>query len=828
MPPKQDWIGIDFSEALGMSSNVKNPGRKTARRILNLHAHEKPGKMVLRPGYTLRYATPDADDDVLFSTIGSPSYLNFDLFFDTNANVDGEMFCLIGKGTLSALSGSSVADTQKMIQVWVRPYVGQWEWINKTIITKLTGSASAPYTNVIKIFGDSAHGLGDDSLIGYTIYNKTKDQYAKIITCKVDAGELRINHTYYNSLWSINDVVIITKNWIETAYMAELYNAEWNDVVFHKIIKDLRIGFGGEDNRPGLAVGYRNRFLLLDNIDFASVHADLDAAAITAFSETDGIILDLSFLRTSGAYGIDLLPVTGTLTAGTYYFRLTGLIDGYAEQLVAENLIQVDGSQDVEAYPYINLAKINPRITKLILYKSEDNSVFYKINEYDVYLNESGSKNQWKIDENGRLYFDSSIELHTDSNAASIASEANATTGWEVTHSIHGALSSDNTFAAGGTYSLKYGEASVTSYSGTVSGIKYPITGLRSNTLYTVDVYLKGGGLIYVNFRGATTYGEIKVFTISGTFTKYTMQLNSGDDPLSLEIRHVHTGGAYFWADLVSIKTRFAFTPDTVDGAEMKDNMGYQPSFNVVKGWDQAKTYRGRAYYLNPYVDKRYENYILVSHLSGAGAFMYDISTFSNYRELERFDNSKAVGMEFLPNGDLLVLKDKSVESIDPHTNAFTREPIFGVNCLSRESIVNTGGFIRWCGSDDIYYLDLNGFRAVGILKDTIRDLYLAIVGKSDLHAVRDKYNTYRLRIYNETTKQEFLFVGKEPIEEAKYIFPLIYRIGYSARLFFMDTLGNIYSIDAEIDYNKYLTNEDWSDYIYEEGGTTKIPYEGT
>jgi hypothetical protein len=153
-----------------------------------------------------------------------------------------------------------------------------------------------------------------------------------------------------------------------------------------------------------------------------------------------------------------------------------------------------------------------------------------------------------------------------------------------------------------------------------------------------------------------------------------------------------------------------------------------------------------------------------------------------------------------LPTNELLILKDKSVVSIDPDTGA-GREPLFGISCVTLNSIANLGGIILWCGLFDIYIMNVgNGYNVKGLLKDTILDKYLdasVIPDKTKIQAVRDKHNSYRIRIYDATNKTEFLLTENGWIQEVKNHFPEIHRTDGNDQLTFMND-GNIYTIENE------------------------------
>ena len=664
---------------------------------------------------------------------------------------------------------------------------------------------------MIKIFGNSVQGIEDDDLIGFTIYNKTKGEYAKVITSTEEGDNTRINHTLYNSTWETDDVVIIGRNWISPADQAVLSDVSLREYAFHNVLNDLRIGFGGYENRPGLAIGYRKKYFMIQNIDFPNVHGDINADledTLENLSVIDGVILDTNILNPE-AYGIGLTLVAGDATENTHYFRLTGVIDGFQEQLIADNSIVTDGTKNIEVYPFIKLGLENPRITNFKLYHSTNNITFFKIKEYVISANQF-SPSFWKVDEFGRLYI-GSIELYNESNAAH-SIEINSVGSWTEYPINQSRLTVDSVGASGSSYSLKYGTSALIKPGSpdSRSGIKFPFGGLKRNTTYNLSIYAKSNtatGTLYAFFIGESEIQTGRPQTeiaITNAFVQYNIEVSTGgndEDPMYLVISHYQVSAGFFWIDLVSLKEKgiLEYTGSTVQGTEMKTEIGYNATYNMVKGWDHVLVNRNRAYYVNPYTDERFENFIYASNISRSG-YMYDIASATTKAfEVERHDGNKTLGIALLSTLELLVVKDKSIMSVDPETGA-VREPIFGNTCVSRHTIVNINGVIRWCGLEDIYQVSSEGFYVRGLLKETIRDIYLKLNGKYTLFAIRDKFNTYRLRTYDADNRTEFLLSENGWIEEKKSLLPEIYRAGYTNQMYFLAS-GNIYAVETELDY---------------------------
>ena len=236
----------EVADFLGDQSSNRNPIINACQEMLNLDLRSKYGDMVLREGTDLYAATPIND------RISNPETIAIPNFFISSVGGGKEVFCLIQKGTILAIGDDPdhpiVADTLPGFWFWTYPrldnttnpstWVNEWQWLNQTIITKIVVGADATYKSMIKIYGNNNHGLGDDSLIRYTIYNKTRDEFAQIITCKADGDNLRLNISLFDNSWETNDVVIISRSWIDLAIQSEFFNnTNGGDISFHHILE---------------------------------------------------------------------------------------------------------------------------------------------------------------------------------------------------------------------------------------------------------------------------------------------------------------------------------------------------------------------------------------------------------------------------------------------------------------------------------------------------------------------------------------------------------------------------------------------------------------
>jgi hypothetical protein len=833
----QEWQEVEFADMLGMSTNTVDPGTKLARRMLNVHSHEKPGAITLRTGYTLKYPAP------INENISESTFPNFDMFFDRQASLGQEVTVLIQKGILHALKDSGgnpiVDDIFMGFWFWNRPFwnlnqwTDGWRCINHTIITKLVAAPDDTYKSLIRVFGNESHGLIDDSLIRYTIYNKTKEQFARILTCKAEGDNLRINHTLFDNSWEADDVVIISKYWIDEDLQTTYYNlVQPNEIVFHNILDDLRIGFGGQPGRIALAIGYRRKYIQINELDFPNIHDDLAAAnMLEHFSTINDVVLDTITLNSE--YGMLLTKIGGTLDApSTHYFRLTGLMDGYAEMLISETSIDLDEAAGISIELYSKTGIENPRLTSFRLYHSIDKITYFKVNDR-AYSSDAYTNPFWKITSDGRMItVEKELEMYSedsciskDNNIDSLGScfSCNPVTQTTLVSSGVG------TFVAKATKVIAYVHGSnfidliinADNFSGRKleEGVEYKLSLKITSTKQSLAKFQLGYGTppvagVYDGKFSIQMEGNDFYLTNDGTmigiwiFTVPKDFINNKPVGTVIAIRFV--ANVFAVADHVEF-SELSLQPTTVDSKElifdtgvdeskeMSAVMGYVPTKDLIKSWDHTLELKGRIYYLNPYVDKRYENIILVSFISPPNTFMWDIASFGNYRELKRAGH--AIGMVLLPNQDILILKDNSLEPIsDDGLAGVPRESIYGVGCKSRDTIVNNRGTILWADEDDLYMINLNsGFSAIPILEETIKDLYSAIIDKNKLFATRDRYNTYRLRVNDPQNKTEFLINKNGIIEESKQHFPEIYRINSTRHLTFLSD-GLIFEAEGELE----------------------------
>ena len=782
----------------GMVTNRATPGKNEAQLVENFDIHEKPGTLVLRRGYELKYAAPSDDRIDPFGFISFSNFYEKTAIEDTDEDiVEGqEITILLEQGEVySEEFPTDDVNTQLQPCIWARPswdgadWVDEWDWLNEVVITKVKTATDATYQSMIHLTTDKA----DDYFVGWTMWNKTQNVVSQIITSKLDSGGNRVNHTLFNSSFTVDDIIYLYRNYLSPTYLDEMYNVNAYEINYHTILNDLRIGFGGFENRVGLSVGYRSKYFKIKEFDFTPLHADLDTTALEAFSFVNGLVVD-EFSFVSKPYGIILTAATGTLAPNTYYFRLTGLLDDNSELLLAESSLTVGGSDLIQVRPYMTMGNHNKRITDFKVYYSTDGNSYFKLFSSPI-ASDNLSATDYKINEDGQLISTGTVELSLLESAVTPLDLDN-TNGW------HGDMTLTTTTDAVNDYAIF-----AVPY---IFGLMFQsISGIVQGGSHSLSVWTKATGspsqLTIYFANSALPYTPLSNsinLSMTGTYVETTGTLvpTSSDVDLVV-IRHHNSavGGAFI--DELTITTPIPDLEDTTEpGSEISAEMGYTPSFNVVKDWEQCEIRNGRAYYMNPFIDKELDNFIMVSHISAG--YMYDAVTAGRFLETDKFDGTKPVAIAFLTNVDLLVLRQTSIQIINPEDN-FIRVTGFGKGCISRRSVVPIGDMVFWAGSEDIHSIDPSkGLQVTELLQDTIRDLYRGRQEKNKVVGIRDKHNTYRFRLHiNDDGGSEFLLTNRGWVKHRKHNYAEVFRVGFNYNVWFMEE-GDIYQMDDEIDYS--------------------------
>lgn len=821
----KNWTTIDLLDVVGMATNPIKPGTKYAKRLLNVVPNERTGALTLRKGYALKYNPPE------HPLIINSKFLNFETFVDRQINNEGvEITCLIQKGEMKSLGMPESTERLKGFWFWIRPYwngtafIDEWQLLNEVIITKVAG-VDNNYLNRYKLYGSPyLHNITNNKFVGWILESRKGN--SQVITHKNIGAEIYVNLTNDDLYLEVDDVVYLHRCYLPRRINEELYNnVKREDIVFHRINHDLRIGFGGRENRDGLMIGYRKNYLATEIKDGKYNHPEIqDPENQKLYRTLDRFIVD-TILPDKNVCDIEIIQIAGG-DKDHYYFRITTLIDGYQEILLQERYIKFDSGSKIKLITCVNTGFRNDRVNRIKVYISYDGKTYNLLRTDIVRSNDIAHKKLQLIDGKLKATYDQ-VDV-PNSCMTQPPNETDDLGGWHVVgverQQLHELL-------VRGVYNGYEDDKPAVPKSG-----QYQMLYIEKgrNTPYFRD--LAAFTTMEIRSPQITTsrvHAQIKFSVYSRsdvTFIVTSEYPQGGQTPPSYPppFRMITHGGKKEYVDYnfpleiegcIIIKTagdvkevilfdNFEVTyesPLEIIGKEMSLEMGYNPTHNLVRGWDDVVISRGRVYYLNPYIDKRYINFMFVSLITPSGSFLWDISSPQNFREIAASDSSYAVGIEELPNNEILILKDSSIMSMyDVGISGIPREPVYGVDCISRNSIVNINGVIYWCGKDEVYLLDISrGLVPIKTIRDTIRELYLGIDNKKEIFAVRSRYNTYRIRINKPNEKTEYVLTETGWVEERKYHFPEIYRYGVNNKIYFLSD-GKIYEEQLEY-YNKVV-----------------------
>ena len=758
-----------------------------------------------------------------------------------------EVTVLVQKGTMAserALDYQSPTSLNILL-IWIRPYwsgsawVDSWQWLNECVYTTINDIDPASAGDNYKIeldFTDST--LKTDGLNKWTIIHlaSSPKETAKVIKTYEGgtSNQVAIKISRNNIGWqeadpsppaTAGDAVIIMRNYIPYEYLTGMYSCSASDVVFHKVLNDVRIGFGGQANRLGLSIGYRKKYWAFDSFDFGVGDTDLtDSSAKEEFAKIDEIILTPYNTKGMNAW-LDFEIVAGSMAIQTHYFRLTGILDDYEEMLISEQEVILTSAFEIRVNPFIEWGTENKRLTALRIWYSSNGDIYNLITE--TKLSQSSYVAQdFYINSNGifLLINFSQTNLHTHTNAATLgASDENDYDGWSKhTTFTLGCLNLASVNATPspdtgcGTYSIKITQAL---YDNVEIGALYDCA-ILANTLYKIRFKVIANAIdtpIYAIFK--TPYGKIyRTINPTTTWQQIDFNIKIADWDSALIIGTRADIGDWIAFDQVEIYKYVGgiSATDYDSDVEIVDELGYSPSTNLALSWDQAVVAKGKTYMISPYFADggRILNNIFYSPLSGDGERQYDVITPGLFLPGESFDANDLIGLQLLPNMDFLGIRRNGVQWIDSE-NGVSKQILYGNGAVGNRAIVNFGEYIIFPGENDI--IMANPLRAEDISDGTIRETYRVITTKTNIIATREeKDNAYRMFTGNTTTKQEYLLTKKGWIGAKRYIYPVAYTIAKDGTVWFLGSNGSIYYDDTADGDNGAAISYKWRSIAFD------------
>jgi len=429
---------FEITNFKGIATDRNNWTKEQCQVCENFDLREVKGRLTSRAGYQRLYESPGNAGD-----LSSINILRMENIVMTAGGVETECTVLVGKGVLDRVSGSGASLASIKIGIFfIRPYydgsswVDAWLWLNECYLTTINNQGTSdPNFNLFELHGD--FGQVDPFFAKFSIYNITGDTYSEIYNSqyigdpitdiRIMASTALDRTTFVN-----NDTVLVMRNFIPYADLLEYGRTTGTNPItadsisFHKILTDLRIGFGGETDRLGLMIGYRKKEFQMDasnamigaGVTNVSIYDEIILAPYNALTED----LESSTFASGKTFHCmaDVLS-TGGPPEGRYFFKLTGLLDDFNEfllpiQVYDSGNVETLGSTedymdttatleriDVRARFYWGL--FNKRISKLRLYISGENSKTEATPQFPYFF-----VKEWNIsDESGT---DSSLTLN--------------------------------------------------------------------------------------------------------------------------------------------------------------------------------------------------------------------------------------------------------------------------------------------------------------------------------------------------------------------------------------------------------------------------------
>lgn len=704
----------------------------------------------------------------------------------------------IKRKILSHTSGTNAVftveafDTAPGGTVSIIHWVNSWQWLNECYMTKIR-NINADDWKLELDFTDA--NLVNGELKGWTVVNISKEPTEAFRVVKsYDVGSNQVGLQVDCAIhgWADSDTVLIMRNYLPYDYMTAMAEVTREQITTHKVLNDLRIGFGGYENRLGISIGYRDKYY---NIGSFNSSYGYTAGEVEDYAEINGIIIDPYYPYIEGdTVRVDLTAVSsGNFAADTYGVLINGIVDGFEEYFITKSTIELAANEKIQVSIKFRPGKLNKRLTGFRIYcGSETDEVYFYVKDINF-----------------------SVDEYTNNLVSVISTEGYAELSVPVDYVPSGSAVGSGDSNSQGTWLIQNGTINVTAHAtpppnyyfnviGSSSAyakkarLYLPVNNFEAGRKYNCSFTIRGttGLEVRAFLSDASTFFNKKsdeevIISLPAAFAAYTQEFTaqSGAARLVFEIALLSTQN--FDIDEVTLELVDDLT--NIDSGdlteeEMNEKMGYISTGVYALSWDQAKVVAGRTYVVNPYFDSRYINKIFYSAIAGSGAFMYDVITPQNYLDMENFDGNSIVGIEILRNMNFLVLRNNSAEVRDRETG-ITLNMSFGKGTIARRSIVNDGETVKWCGENDVYASD--GLNFYDLSDKTIRDVYRIIDTKEDIIATREeKDNAYRFFTGDTGNKTEYLLTKLGWIKRSNTDYPAAYTIAKDGTVWFMPSVG--------------------------------------
>jgi len=411
---QKEFLETEIKNFLGISTR-RNPQKNECADCQNFDLRNTDGDLIAADGLVSYLTAPDfaAGGFTWASNLGFINHVFSQL--PIAAPVTKDCIFYFQKGTVGAYPH---------IAIGMRPYwnwsawIDSWFWLNKVVVSKMS-SISSYVIQVTNLISDT-----DQYLFNFAaVYNVTKQQWATI-TSSLGTGMYNITR----SGWNTNDDVIVMRGYdifgTAGAYFTAKSSIDWSNISFHRVINDLRIGWGSGANRIATGVSYKKHYFQIDTLS--------NGDSLTNVTNFDDIFsAPYNILSDSGTFAIDAGDASYGVTPSkefpkskiTYIrLKMTAVMDNLNEYVVLNDTDVTTSDPDnivggallnfgaIWIRPTIRFATMNKRVTKIRIWvacsKTTERIEDYKlIKEIDIAKSValSGGSKLWTLDSSGNL-----------------------------------------------------------------------------------------------------------------------------------------------------------------------------------------------------------------------------------------------------------------------------------------------------------------------------------------------------------------------------------------------------------------------------------------
>ena len=429
-----EWIPAKYNNFLGIQKDTRKTQIGSFEEVLNLDIRDKTGDLNLRNGYDIKY------DAIPSATLTAKHLSNVEYLKATSFWVDDhggqEITVQFTKQRVAAVT-TLTPNYFDMLGVWIRPFwdgsswVDEWHWLNEIIITKIVAVDQGTENDEIALYLQ-AETTDNDLFKNWSILHYSGTDYAVVNEISAIFKSRDNSYQYvrihdYNNAWAVNDKVILMKNYFPPAVLNALHSdISASDIVFHRVLDDLRIGFGGQENRLGMGIGFRDKYF------WSTDRAVQDMYYQGIFLDPYNIISDFDDTFTVDVSALPMISGPG-FDNTEHFYKITALLDGYQEYLILEGSITPTNLlNSLQFTVKCLIGAFNKRFTDIRIYiANEEADPYYLMQSIKFGDSENGTTVSFNLD--GNLY--ETVTFNKDDYDAA-SEEINDVLGYSTTDGI--------------------------------------------------------------------------------------------------------------------------------------------------------------------------------------------------------------------------------------------------------------------------------------------------------------------------------------------------------------------------------------------------------